>query len=155
MNDDAVGMGDQQPAADLAGERYLGSRHHAPEAMAQCDELAAQRTEKAAARPPELVAPNRQQQLAAGIPELLGTFPGPVGNIGADLFGSLIHLCAPALELNPIADGPAHGKRQVLNARNHLHWRLIHQRPAISGSAPELSLWNWHFIQRRAINHVY
>jgi hypothetical protein len=157
MYNDTVWVRYQQSPADLAGEGYLGSRHHAPEAVAQCDELAAQRTEKAAACPPELVAPNRQQQLAAGVPELLGTFPGPVGNIGADLFGSLIHLCAPVLELNPIADGSARWKRPVLNARNHLPQRLIRRRFAISGArAPARAIpWNWHFIQRRAINHVY
>lgn len=101
MDDNAIGVGDQQPAADLAGERYFRPRHRAPEAMTQDDEFAAQHAEKAAACPPELVAPNRQQQLTAGVPELPGAFPAPVGNIGTDLFGSLIHLGVPVLKLNP------------------------------------------------------
>lgn len=61
MYDDAVRMGDQQPAADLAGQRYLGPGHHAPEAVTQDYELAAKRAKKAAVCLPGLVLPNRQE----------------------------------------------------------------------------------------------
>ena len=66
MDDDAVGMRNQQASPDLAIDRYIRAGHHRPETMAEHGELAPQPAML-------LIIPDAREQLLARAP-----LPGPL-----------------------------------------------------------------------------
>src|SRR5262249_20148687 len=66
VNDDAIGVRDQEPTANLAEERNFGPSDNGPEAMAQHQPFAEQSGDAASAVAPILISPHGSQKLTAG-----------------------------------------------------------------------------------------
>jgi hypothetical protein len=85
MNDNAVGMRDEQAAPDLTGKRDICAGDDAPKAVAQDKNLAEKNTEDTSASAPKLMASDRKKKLPPRIPELPWNLTRPIWNLGADL----------------------------------------------------------------------
>ena len=69
MNYDPIGMWHQKPAPYVAGERDVGARHDAPEAVLEDVETSAQDRERASSVYVLLVSADGLQQLSARLPK--------------------------------------------------------------------------------------
>lgn len=83
MDHDSIRMRDEQAPADTAAQRYVSTRHDAPEAMAQDKPLARQNGDRSLLAPPMLVASDSSQKLSAGIPKTTRSLARPVRNVSA------------------------------------------------------------------------
>ena len=84
MNDDSIGMRNEQSAANMATQGNVCACHDAPEAMPQDDPFASEARYRPFLGTPVLVAPDCQEQLSARIPEAARGFARPVRDFGAD-----------------------------------------------------------------------
>src|SRR5215469_4351142 len=86
VDHDAIRMRNKQAPSYARIELDSGAAHHGPETVFQDKPFADTKGNYALLLAPMLITPDRQQQLAARIPEPLGFLTAPIGNLGADEF---------------------------------------------------------------------
>src|SRR4051794_27934478 len=68
VNNNSVRMGDEQTSTYLTSKRNICTRHDAPKVMSKRNYFAAHPTQNTAFVSPVLIAAQRQEQFATGIP---------------------------------------------------------------------------------------
>jgi hypothetical protein len=85
MNDNSVGVIDEQAAPYAAIQWDIGTGHYTPNPVTQDKPFANNGGERPSFVTPILISANRQQKLSARIPQLAWLFTTPIGNLSANM----------------------------------------------------------------------
>jgi hypothetical protein len=84
VNNDSVGMRDQESPANLTIERNVCAGDDAPKTMPQDQTLTNDARNDSSPLMPILITPDAKKQFSTRIPKLSRPFPGPVGDLRAN-----------------------------------------------------------------------